>query len=154
MKKLKGIFILIITFFSFGLTVIFMPFQVYEVFSASDSEKLKAEVIYSKFDRHARNGFNKKICIIEVALKILSNNENITIIDVKPGDISTCNSVEKYANKYNAGDIVTVYLSRGGKHYLNLGSYTEALTPTFLSLIWFVFLNSYIKRQRKLDENS
>ena len=154
MKKLKGIFILIITFFSFGLTVIFMPIQVYEVFSASDSEKLEAEVIYSKFNWHARIGFNKKGCIIEVALKILSNNENITIIDVKPGDISTCISKKKYANLYQPGDFAIVYLSKNGKYYLNLGSYTEALTPTFFSLIWFVFLYSYIKRQRKLYKNS
>ena len=47
MEKLKGICILILTFFSFGLTVFFMPFQVYEVFSALDSEVLEAEIIDS-----------------------------------------------------------------------------------------------------------
>lgn len=154
MEKLKGIFILTFTFFSFGFTVFFMPYQVYEVFSSSYSEVIEAEVIYSKFYRHADVGFNKKGCIIEVALKILSNKENITINDVKSGDISTCNSDEAYANKYKAGDFVTVYLSKGGKYYLSLGSYTEALTPTFFSLIWFVVLYGYIKKQRKLDTNS
>ena len=153
MKKLKGICILILTFFSFGFTVFLMPLQVYEVFSTLDSEEVEAEIIYSKFDRHADVGVNKKGCIIEVELKILSTKKNITIIDVKPGDISTCSSEEKYAKKYKAGDFVTVYLSKGGTYYLSLGSYIEALTPIFFSLIWFVFLYSYIKQQRKLDNN-
>lgn len=52
MDKLKGICILVLTFFSFGLTVFFMPFQVYEVFSALDSEVLEAEIIDSEFDRY------------------------------------------------------------------------------------------------------
>ena len=86
MDKLKGICILVLTFFSFGLTVFFMPFQVYEVFSALDSEVLEAEIIDSEFDRYSDVGFRNS-CIIEVELKILSSNENIIIGDVKPGDI-------------------------------------------------------------------
>ncbi len=150
-KKIKGICILILTFFSFCFTVLFMPLQVYGVFSTLDSQVVEAEVIYSKFDRNGKSGFNKRGCIIEVELKILSNNENITIIDVKPGDISTCSSMEKYASEYKAGDFTTVYLSKGGKYFLRLGSYVEALTPTFFSLLWLVFLYRYIKKQRKPD---
>ena len=153
MDKLKGICILVLTFFRFGLTVFFMPFQVYEVFSALDSEVLEAEIIDSEFDRYSDVGFRNS-CIIEVELKILSSNENIIIGDVKPGDISTCISKKKYANLYQPGDFAIVYLSKNGKYYLSLGSYFEALTPTFFSLIWFVFLYSYIKRQKKLNNNS
>ena len=153
MDKLKGICILVLTFFSFGLTVFFMPFQVYEVFSALDSEVLEAEIIDSESDRYSDVGFRNS-CIIEVELKILSSNENIIIGDVKPGDISTCISKKKYANLYQPGDFAIVYLSKNGKYYLSLGSYFEALTPTFFSLIWFVFLYSYIKRQKKLNNNS
>ena len=80
MDKLKGICILVLTFFSFGLTVFFMPFQVYEVFSALDSEVLEAEIIDSEFDRYSDVGFRNS-CIIEVELKILSSNENIIIGD-------------------------------------------------------------------------
>ena len=114
---------------------------------------LEAEIIDSEFDRYSDVGFRNS-CIIEVELKILSSNENIIIGDVKPGDISTCISKKKYANLYQPGDFAIVYLSKNGKYYLSLGSYFEALTPTFFSLIWFVFLYSYIKRQKKLNNNS
>lgn len=147
MAKFKGICFFALTFFSFFGVVVFTPALVYEVFQTSDSKNVEAEVIDSYFGYE--DSFGREICLMEVELKILSTNEIVILRNAKPGDIATCSSKMKFAAIYQPGDFTIIFLSKSGEYNLALGSYLEAMTPGILSIIWFIFLYSYIKIHSK-----
>ena len=152
MEKLKGLSILVLTWFSFGAIVVLTPSLVYEVSQSSSSKVVEVEVVHSSFG-YEEVGFSgdDEDCYMEVEVNILSNNKIIVIKDAKPGDIPTCSSKKKFADIYHIGDFALVFLSKDGKYYLSSGSYLEAVTPGILSIIWFIFLYSYIKRHSKKE---
>ncbi|MCP4485703.1 MAG: hypothetical protein GY823_14305 [Flavobacteriaceae bacterium] len=133
-----------VTFFAFGFLFIFMPFQVFEVFQASNSQIIDAEVIYSEFGYENDSG--EESCYMEIKLKLLPNDENILIQAQKPGHFSTCSSKKSFQAIYQSGDFTIVYLSKSGKYYLSKGSYIDAITPALFSVFWFLLLYLYIKK--------
>ena len=112
--------------------------MVYEVYQASESKVVEAEVLGSYFG-------NDDGCYLEVELKILSTDEEIVIGDDKPGDISTCRSEKKVAAMYQPGERTFIFLSKSGKYHFAQGSYLGPIKFALFCSIWIVLLYLHIK---------
>lgn len=141
MEKLKGILILVISWFSLGM-IIFSPFLAYETYQARSPEFVDAKVTSSYYFERSRQ------CSLRFEAVTLETQETIKLGNARPGDFSYCGDSKRVAGRYKRGQIVTL-LKVGDDYYLEHGNYKTAIYTFSFAVFWFTFMVYRVKSYRK-----
>lgn len=144
MEKLKGIAILITSWFSLAMLVM-GPFLFWEMIAAESATTVTAIVKSSRYEQRGRN------CALRFEATLINSNKVVKIGDPRPGDIGFCSDKKRMAAKYKSGQ-QTQLLKVNDDYYLEKGNYKVSIIVFFSAIAWLAYLFIRVKRDKGQSE--